>query len=137
MNQKCVLSLSMARAVIRILIAFLLSRALHACASYTLLGPTRPWSSFSFFALEPLGMAFQCSCSHYLICPYVTESPGRWKSFLGQGSNFGFMILWLWASSILLIDDLTSGGIWLLEPIPVSLIRGLGFNKNDKRLWCW
>lgn len=129
---------SVARLRIRVVTVFLLSGALHACASYTLLGPTRPWVPFLFFALQPLGMAIQSACSQHFVGSYLCDSPGHWKTLLvRQGSNFGFAILWLWAWSGMFLDDMTNGGIWLFEPIPISLIRGLGFSKEDKRFWCW
>jgi Membrane bound O-acyl transferase family len=131
------LKLSGARVVIRVVTVFLLSGALHACASYTLLGPTRPWAPFLFFALQPLGMAIQSACSQHFVRSYLSDSPGYWRTLLRQGSNFGFTILWLWACSGIFMDDMTSGGIWLFEPIPLSLIRGLEFSKEDKRFWCW
>jgi hypothetical protein len=126
-----------ARLRIRVVTVFLLSGALHACTSYTLLGPTRPWAPFLFIALQPLGMAIQSAYSQHFVGSYLCDSPGRWKTLVRQGSNFGFTILWLWAWSGMLLDDMTNGGVWLFEPIPISLIRGLGFSKEDKRFWCW
>jgi hypothetical protein len=128
---------STARGAIRLATVFLLSGAFHACASYTLLGPTRPWSSFLFFALQPLGIGIQSICSWLVVGPYLSDSTSWWKLWVRQCSNLGFTVLWLWTFSGLLLDDLTSGGIWLSEPVPFSLIRGLGFSKQDNRFWCW
>lgn len=128
---------SAVRQRILVVTVFLLSGVLHACASYTLLGPTRPWVPFLFFALQPLGMAIQSACSQYFVGSYLCDSLGPWKTVVCQGTNFGFTILWLWAWSGMFLDDMTNGGIWLFEPIPISLLRGLGFSREDKKFWCW
>jgi hypothetical protein len=122
-----------ARTLIRTLTVFLLAGILHAAASYTLLGPTRPWASFAFFALQPLGIAIQSTCSWF----FVFDRTSHWKVIFRQISNLIFTMLWLWTTSGLLLNDLTSGGMWIFEPIPVSFIRGLGFSKKDQRWWCW
>lgn len=122
-----------ARLLIRTLTVFLLTGILHAAASYTLLGPTRPWAPFTFFALQPFGIFIQSACSQF----FISNGASRWKTICRQPSNLIFTILWLWVTSGLLLNDLTSGGIWIFEPIPVSFIRGFGFSKEDQRWWCW
>lgn len=40
---------------------------------------------------------------------------------------------WLYLTGPLLADDFARCGIWLFEPVPVSIVRGgLG-----ERWWCW
>jgi hypothetical protein len=129
--------LSSARQIIRVSTVFLLGGVLHAAASYTLLGHTKPWASFLFFALQPFGLAVQSTCSQVVVVPYLSNRLSLWQSCLRQCSNLAFTILWLWATSGLLLTDLTSGGVWIFEPVPVSLIRGSGLSKGDQRLWCW
>jgi len=126
-----------ARFRVRVLTVFLLAGILHAAASYTLLGPTRPWASFLFFAVQPLGMAIQSVGSQLFVVSFSSRAASRWKVLLGQCTNLMFTIIWLWATSGLLLNDLTSGGTWIFEPIPVSFIRGMGFSKEDQRFWCW
>ncbi|KIX95916.1 uncharacterized protein Z520_08171 [Fonsecaea multimorphosa CBS 102226] len=128
---------SKARHVIRTVAVFLFSGLLHACASYTLLGPTKPFATFLFFALQPLGMAIQSACSKLFTSSYLSMLPDRWTTVIRQASNAGFTILWLWGTAGMFFDDMASGGMWLLDPIPVSFIRGLGLSKDDKRFWCW
>ncbi|KAF2838331.1 hypothetical protein M501DRAFT_1058497 [Patellaria atrata CBS 101060] len=127
---------SSAEAAIRVVVVFLLSGVLHACGSYTLLGSSRPSVSFLFFALQPFGMAIQSTCSYLFCSSQLFFSLGRYQLHVRQISNFFFTILWLWAFAGLFADDLTSGGMWMFEPVPVSFFRGLGFSE-DRRFWCW
>ena len=123
------------RRTIRVAVAFLLSGILHACASYTLLGPTRPWKCFLFFAIQPLGMALQNICS--MLFAGLFGSTNRWKMYVCRPANLGFTAIWLWMLAGLALDDMTSGGMWLAEPVPFSLVRSLGLSKEDNRFWCW
>lgn len=119
---------------IRVTTVFLLSGALHACGSYTLPGPTRPWAIFLFFAIQPAGMAVQ---HMFQYCVDVVPLPARTEPHFHKVANLTFTLTWLWMSAGLIFDDFSTGGVWLLEPIPVSLIRGLGYSKEDRRFWCW
>ncbi|KIW96662.1 uncharacterized protein Z519_02053 [Cladophialophora bantiana CBS 173.52] len=135
-RQKC-LKQSGVRETIRVVTVFVLSGILHACASHTLLGPTRPLATFLFFALQPVGMAIQSAGSLLFASCYLSRLPGPWTIIMRQGSNAVFTLLWLWGTGGMFFDDMASGGMWLLDPIPISLIRGLGLSKDDRRLWCW
>ncbi|OQU97132.1 hypothetical protein CLAIMM_03117 [Cladophialophora immunda] len=126
-----------ARHIVRIVTVFLLSGILHAWASYTLLGRTKPVRTFLFFALQPLGMAIQSACSAILGRSFLSCLPSGWATLVRQASNVAFTFLWLWGTGGLFFDDMARGGMWLLDPIPVSFIRGLGLSKDDKRFWCW
>ena len=42
---------------------------------------------------------------------------------------------WLWWTFSPLADDFARGGLWLLEPLPVSPLRGLLFGSGE--LWRW
>ncbi|EXJ65031.1 hypothetical protein A1O7_01370 [Cladophialophora yegresii CBS 114405] len=121
---------------IRVVVVFLLSGILHACASYTLLGPTRPWRSFLFFALQPAGMAAQSLYSQLFSRSWLERMLGRAGTVVRQTGNLTFTILWFWATGGLLLEDLSSGGMWMFEPVPISILRGLGFSE-DRRFWCW
>lgn len=125
------------RTAIRVWTVFLLSGALHAAASYTLLGPTKPWCSFLFFALQPLGIVIQNTVSKHAFVIYPSFLPGGWKEIIGRIANLGFVFGWLAVCSPLMLNDLTSGGIWMFEPLPVSLLRGLGFSTEERSFWCW
>jgi hypothetical protein len=127
---------SSARRWIRAVVVFLISGVLHACASYTLLGPTRPWRSFLFFALQPVGLATQSLCSQLYRGSSLERMLGSARIAVRQASNLAFTILWLWATGGMLLEDLSSGGMWMFEPVPFSVLRGFGFSE-DKRVWCW
>lgn len=127
---------SSARLWIRVVVVFLLSGILHACASYTLLGPTRPWRSFAFFAIQPVGIAAQSICSQLFTASGGKKMLGSWNGPVYQASNLVFTIWWFWMLSDLLLEDLSSGGMWMFEPVPISPLRSLGFSQ-DKRIWCW
>ncbi|KAJ9602519.1 hypothetical protein H2200_013062 [Cladophialophora chaetospira] len=127
---------SSARVWIRVVVSFLLSGVLHACASYTLLGPSRPWRSFIFFAIQPIGLAVQSISSQIFAGSSVSQKLGSWNAPVRQSLNLVFTVLWLWTLGGILLDDLDSGGMWLFEPVPFSIIRCLGFSQ-DKKIWCW
>lgn len=59
----------------------------------------------------------------------ISRAP-RWARRLG---NLAFALAWLWATGWLLIDDFARCGIWLYEPVPVSLFRALGFGPAGDR----
>jgi hypothetical protein len=40
---------------------------------------------------------------------------------------------WLALTGPLLVDDFARCGVWLFEPVPVSLVRGL----TGQGWWCW
>ncbi len=52
-------------------------------------------------------------------------------------ANVVFLLLWFYVTGPLLADDFARGGIWLFEPVPVSVVRGLGFGLNEEGWWCW
>lgn len=122
--------------ITRLIVAFLLSGMLHAFASITLLGPTRPWAPFLFFACQPIGIAIQGVFSRL-----TTSYMPLWKSkhdWFSSALNLMFTITWLLTTVQLLADDMSSGGLWLLEPLPISLLRGSGLViKHDNIFWCW
>ncbi|KAI2629004.1 hypothetical protein GGS21DRAFT_526966 [Xylaria nigripes] len=112
------------------IIAFAQSGFIHAAGSYSSAPPTRCWGPPLFFALSGVGTMLQSALSH-LLRRHITKLP-RWVRRLG---NFVFVFLWLWATSWLFLDDLSRSGVWLWEPVPVSLARALGLGGADKRVW--
>ena len=54
-----------------------------------------------------------------------------------RAANLGIVTVWLYFTSPLLVDDFARGGIWLFEPVPISLWRGLGFGPEGEGWWCW
>lgn len=116
--------------IIRLVAVFIVSGMLHACASFTLLGPSKPFVSFLCFAVQPLGILLQTGASQLIvqIVPRVAELPS-----LRRFMNLAFTLLWLWATFAPLANDFSRGGMWLLEPIPISVTRGIGLSSQDRR----
>ncbi|KAI0447411.1 hypothetical protein F4803DRAFT_499559 [Xylaria telfairii] len=110
-------------------IAFAQSGLIHSAGSYSSVPATHYWGPPLFFALTALGTMLQSVLSHLLM--RRAEKLPRWVRRLG---NIVFVFLWLWATSGLILDDFGRCGIWLWEPVPVSLARAAGLGV-DKRLW--
>ena len=119
-------------------IAFTCSAWLHVCASYTSWGQTYPLSgSGLFFVLQGVGilgeMAIEQGVTKTLSQRYRNKIPRwmkRWTRFLAVN-------IWLYYTGPLVCDDFSRCGIWLMEPVPISLIRGLGFGLEGEGWWCW
>jgi hypothetical protein len=128
-----------ARAIVMV-VAFVLSGSGHAAAAFMLWGNrgrewTEAFKAFAFFALQPVGIALQM-----ILSPTSVKSNARNTKSQSANSTKVAMVLftlgWLWLTGPLLIDPLARGGLWLFEPIPISLVRGMGLSR-DKRWWCW
>ena len=127
--------------LLRLFVVFWVSGALHACASYTALGPTKPLRrAFLFFAIQPLGILGQRAVSGYI------RSQGwrnRIPTKIRQSVNVAVVIGWCWSTGGLIADDFAASGIWLLEPVPISIWRGGRWGwggkwfgwKSDGRWW--
>ena len=121
--------------VLRLFIAFSCSGFLHTCASYTSIGKTNPLSAaFLFFFLQPFGVIGQLSYLKLLrktgVSPYIPRH-------LAWAANVVFVYYWLYLTAPLLIDDLARGGQFLYEPVPFSIVRGLGLGDKDMQFYCW
>ena len=121
--------------VIKLIVVFILSGSLHAAGSHTQLGETRPLRGpMCFFVLQPAGILGQ---------KFAVKQLRRWdltrripRSFCRLG-NFLFILSWFYLTAPLQMDDFAVGGAWLLEPVPVSLFRGLGLGAKDDSFFCW
>ncbi|KAL9108965.1 MAG: hypothetical protein Q9227_006361 [Pyrenula ochraceoflavens] len=115
---------------LQLLIAFTLTGFMHAAGSYTQFADTRPIRPFLFFIVQGLGILAQTA---------VTQAMGtrRLPRWLRRAGNGLFILVWAYYTGPLLADDFAKGGIWLLEPLPVSLLRGLGLGLPQEGFWCW
>lgn len=117
--------------LLRVAVAFACSGALHACASYTTLGHTRPiYGSFAFFMLQPLGIIAQRALSGWM------KSGGlraRIPAWLRGTVNLFVVVVWCYLVGPMVADDFAATGIWLYEPLPISPIRAL---RGDG-IWRW
>lgn len=118
---------------LRIFVAFFLSGILHSMGSYTHISHTRPFSGpFLFFALQAPGILFQTVIAKYL----NGHSPFRVPRWLRRAGNLAFVVIWFCITGPLAGDDLARCGIWLLGPVPFSLVNYLGFGHGEgSRRW--
>ncbi|EON65959.1 hypothetical protein W97_05201 [Coniosporium apollinis CBS 100218] len=126
---------SLAAKGLQLFIAFALSGSLHACGSFTMAGQTSPLSGpFSFFVLQACGIIGQLLLTGMLRKTGVTQ---RMPKRVRQAANFIYVHLWFLYIAPLLCDDFAKGGIWMYEPFPISLLRGLGLGGPENGWWCW
>lgn len=120
------------------LIAFVHSGLLHAAGSATSAGrdKTDPWGPFAFFVLAFLGVCVQEALGRALrasgLGPVVFRQ--RW---VRRAGNLAFVVAWLVATQGLFVDDLARGGIWLLEPVPASPLRAMGYGQPGDHWLRW
>ena len=114
--------------------AFALSGAIHATASYTSfsLVPSQPLKGpWVFFLLQAAGVLGQGAACWYVSEKYCDlKTLPRWVRRVG---NLIFVLGWMYVTGPLLADDFARCGIWLFEPVPVSVWRGL----LGQGWWVW
>ncbi|TGO58662.1 hypothetical protein BCON_0052g00060 [Botryotinia convoluta] len=112
--------------------AFGISGILHAGGSISQIPETKPWNPPKFFMLQALGIFLQTGfCA--VLSQYIKNNPKAVR----QATNVVYALSWGLLTGWLIADDFARGGIWLYEPIPISLLRGLGFAGKDHGWWCW
>ncbi|ORY17686.1 membrane bound O-acyl transferase family-domain-containing protein [Clohesyomyces aquaticus] len=124
---------------LQLVLAFGLSGFLHACGSYTQWGPSRPLRGpMAYFLSQAVGIFLEGYVTGILhrvgIQRRVERNVPKWAR---RGFTFAYVHFWFYHTSPLLCDDFARGGIWLYEPIPVSLFRGLGLGVEGDGWWCW
>ncbi|KAH8602683.1 hypothetical protein B0O99DRAFT_603956 [Bisporella sp. PMI_857] len=112
--------------------AFGISGSLHGSGSITQFPRTKPFHPPTFFALQALGIVLQTTC-----CNILHGRLKRVPTALRQFGNVVFTFGWLFLTADWIIDDFARGGVWLLEPIPFSPLRGMGFGMPGDGWWCW
>ena len=115
---------------LRTVVAFMLSGTLHACASYTSMLPTKPLRPWLFFAIQPVGLLGQQAVTSWMRKTGWRERLPWWLREMG---NFAFVFIWFYVTGPLVADDFAATGIWLYEPVPFSVFRGL----SGKGWWFW
>ena len=110
-------------------VAFFLSGCLHMCGSYAQLGDTRPLKGpLRFFLLQPIGIVVQTAWMIWLKNIGLRE---KIPKLVGQITNLGFTLAWMYLTAPLLMDDFAQGGVWMYEPNAISPLRALGFGAKD------
>jgi hypothetical protein len=119
---------------VRTLVVFSFSGLVHACGSYTQFGPTRPINVFLFFFVQAPGIMTQ----RFLVRNVIPRLlPFRIPLWLRRTANLAFVIAWFTLTGPLIVDDYSKGGLWLLEPVPFSVLRALGFDLEGGGWFCW
>ncbi|KAL8695356.1 MAG: hypothetical protein Q9218_000115 [Villophora microphyllina] len=119
---------------LRMVTAFFLSGAIHACGSYTMWGASQPRKTFYFFALQSAGIIVQTAVARaYEAYPMVARpSPPICRLV-----NVFFTVHWLLITSPLLVGDYARGGLWLAEPMPFSPLALVGFPRRSSTGLLW
>lgn len=109
--------------VLGLLIAFAISAAIHAAGSTTNLGASRPWAgSAAFFAVQPVGILLEMAVK-------MGVKRSGISSVLPRGMGKVLRVVWVHAwffyTAPLFATDVARGGVWLTEPVPVSIVGGL------------
>ena len=114
---------------IQLFVGFGLTASIHAAASSTTFSitPSKPWQPFVFFVSQAVGIMIQTEAARRL------NRVADLSKMVKQAGNFCFVFIWLWYTGPFLSDDFARCQIWLFEPIPISIFRGLGFGPGD----CW
>lgn len=119
--------------IVALVSTFALSGLLHASGSRSAMAESRPWRQFAFFLLQAVGILVQQSLGALV----RMFAPRRHGAALRSAGSVTFAILWLYATASLFNDDMAAMGIWLLEPVPVSVFRGLGLGFPGEAVWRW
>ena len=120
--------------ILRVVVAFVASGTLHACASYTSLGETHPSHAFLFFAAQPLGLLTQRAVARWMKKVGLRD---RIPAEVRGAVNLGFVVAWFWLTGPMVADDFARCGIWLYEPFPISPSRGLAGDGWWRRGGSW
>ncbi|KAH8130084.1 hypothetical protein ACSS6W_006974 [Trichoderma asperelloides] len=120
-------------AVATMLVSFLQSGLLHASGSFTSTPRTKPWRAPAFFFLQMVGILLQ-QWTARLVRVYM---PLRLPQFVPRIVNLLFTLTWLFYTAPLFMDDCSSTGLWLVEPVPASPLLFLGFGNEGDHWWRW
>ncbi|KAF5026552.1 hypothetical protein F66182_1341 [Fusarium sp. NRRL 66182] len=118
--------------IVTLYISFIQSGILHGAGSVSSMRTTKPWRAPVFFSLQPPGIIAQLFLLQALD-KYFPDTPKK----LRQIFNLLFTLSWLHLTAPFFTDDVASTGLWVLEPVPVSLLRWLGFGHPDDHWWRW
>lgn len=119
--------------VLSLCIAFFLSGCIHACGSYTQLGDTKPMRPMCFFLLQGVGILLQMSMVQLL---HKVGIAGQAPKSVCRLTNFFAVFVWMYFTAPLLVDDFARGGVWMLEPLPLSPLRGTRLHPPSLIMTC-
>lgn len=113
-------------------VSFLQSGLMHAAGSLTSIPDTKLWRSILFFLLQAFGIILQQQLALYL-----SKYMGTPSKYMRRTGNLLFCLVWLYITAPLFIDDLSSTGLWMFEPVPISPLRYFGFGFPGDHWWRW
>ncbi|KAI9903054.1 hypothetical protein N3K66_002406 [Trichothecium roseum] len=119
-------------ALVMIVVSFTQSGLLHASGSISSVPATLPWRPLLFFLLQMVGVGLQTA-----VASAAKKQLSSLPKAVRRVGNLVFTAAWLHCTSTFFIDDLASAGIWLLEPVPVSLFRFLGYGHPGDHWYRW
>ncbi|ERF68177.1 hypothetical protein EPUS_05258 [Endocarpon pusillum Z07020] len=122
--------------LLQLFTALAISGTIHAGASYTTFNPqSRPWSGpFVFFFSQAFGILAE---QFVFKTMGVSNLVRNWPRTLRRAGTLVYVMAWFYITGPWLADDFARSGIWLFEPVPVSLLRGLGLGAEGEGWWCW
>lgn len=121
--------------LLQLTIAFGLSGFLHASGSYTSVGSSRPIRGpMRFFLIQALGIFLEAILTQSLRKTGIQRRVPQWFMHM---FTFVYVHFWFYHTGPLLCDDFAKAGVWLFEPVPVSLFRALGLGVEGDSWWCW
>lgn len=119
-------------AMMGVFVSFLQSGLLHASGSITSMPETKPWRPVAFFLLQAVGIIVERTLRGAMSRCF-SKSP----RLVTRAANLLFTASWLYMTATFIIDDLAAAGLWVLEPIPVSPLRCLGYGHAIDHWWLW
>lgn len=110
--------------------AFILSGLLHGSGSVTAIPETQCWKPAVFFWASGLGVLIQQA-----FCTTLKPQISKLPRTLRRLGNLAFVFMWLHITVRPLADDFARTGLWLVEPVPLSFVRALGFGRGGVSWW--
>lgn len=114
-------------------VAFGISGLMHAAGSYTIAGETNPIrATLAFFLWQAVGIFAEA------VLTRLAQRAGlgnRFPTWLKRGLTFVYVHAWFYCLGPLVGDEAAKGGMWLVEPVPVSFFRGMGLSVDKRDRW--
>jgi len=115
--------------MIRLVIAFSISAAIHAAGSHIMWGDTKPLNSCLFFLLRPARIARRI-LGYWSLSKHNPRI--KVSSHVRKAVNFLFTVFWLLHTFPSLADNSAQDALWLTEPFPISVLQVLGLGSASR-----
>ncbi|VDB92946.1 Bgt-124 [Blumeria graminis f. sp. tritici] len=115
-----------------LIVAFCLSALMHWAGCIVFFINTNAVRMALFFIIQPMGILIQKAlCA--TVQPYLNKIPQD----IRYAGNFLYVLVWLFLTSNLFIEELVRGGTCLLPAFPISIMQGLGISETGSGWWSW